>query len=81
MLAPALRSWLFVPGDSERKQAKALATAADALILDLEDSVDRAAAAWRRATRVARTAARARRRGNAAVGAGQLRRQRTRVAR
>lgn len=37
---PALRSWLFVPGDSERKQAKALATEADALILDLEDSVD-----------------------------------------
>lgn len=33
------RSWLFVPGDSERKQAKALATSADALILDLEDSV------------------------------------------
>lgn len=36
----ALRSLLFVPGDSERKQAKALTTAADALILDLEDSVD-----------------------------------------
>lgn len=35
-----MRSLLFVPGDSERKQAKALATAADALILDLEDSVD-----------------------------------------
>jgi len=34
-----LRSWLFVPGDSERKQDKALATEADALILDLEDSV------------------------------------------
>jgi citrate lyase subunit beta / citryl-CoA lyase len=34
------RSWLFVPGDSERKQAKALTSAADALILDLEDSVD-----------------------------------------
>jgi len=33
------RSWLFVPGDSERKQARALTTAADALILDLEDSV------------------------------------------
>src|SRR4029077_12288961 len=33
------RSWLFVPGDSERKQAKALSTAADALIFDLEDSV------------------------------------------
>jgi citrate lyase subunit beta/citryl-CoA lyase len=43
MSAPAaalpLRSWLFVPGDSERKQEKALATEADALILDLEDSV------------------------------------------
>ena len=38
--APALRSWLFVPGDSERKQAKALTTGADAVILDLEDSVD-----------------------------------------
>ena len=35
-----LRSWLFVPGDSERKQAKALTSTADALILDLEDSVD-----------------------------------------
>jgi citrate lyase subunit beta / citryl-CoA lyase len=33
------RSWLFVPGDSERKLARALATEADALILDLEDSV------------------------------------------
>jgi citrate lyase subunit beta / citryl-CoA lyase len=37
--APPLRSWLFVPGDSERKQEKALATPADAIILDLEDSV------------------------------------------
>ncbi len=35
-----MRSLLFVPGDSERKQVKALATAADALLLDLEDSVD-----------------------------------------
>ncbi|HXZ59530.1 MAG TPA: CoA ester lyase [Steroidobacteraceae bacterium] len=34
------RSWLFVPGDSERKQARALTSGADALILDLEDSVD-----------------------------------------
>jgi citrate lyase subunit beta / citryl-CoA lyase len=33
------RSWLFVPGDSERKQVKGLASPADALILDLEDSV------------------------------------------
>jgi citrate lyase subunit beta / citryl-CoA lyase len=39
-MSPRLRSLLFVPGDSERKQAKALASAADALILDLEDSVD-----------------------------------------
>jgi citrate lyase subunit beta / citryl-CoA lyase len=35
-----LRSLLFVPGDSARKQEKALTTDADALILDLEDSVD-----------------------------------------
>ncbi len=35
-----MRSFLFVPGDSERKQTKALSTAADVLILDLEDSVD-----------------------------------------
>ena len=34
-----LRSMLFVPGDSEKKLAKAFSTQADALILDLEDSV------------------------------------------
>jgi citrate lyase subunit beta/citryl-CoA lyase len=34
-----LRSWLFVPGDSEKKLAKAEGFPADALILDLEDSV------------------------------------------
>jgi citrate lyase subunit beta/citryl-CoA lyase len=34
-----LRSLLFVPGDSERKFAKARASGADVLILDLEDSV------------------------------------------
>ena len=33
------RSWLFVPADSERKLAKAAGARADALILDLEDSV------------------------------------------
>jgi citrate lyase subunit beta/citryl-CoA lyase len=33
------RSFLFVPGDSEKKLAKADASGADALILDLEDSV------------------------------------------
>jgi citrate lyase subunit beta / citryl-CoA lyase len=37
--AGTLRSWLFVPGDSVRKQEKALVSAADAVILDLEDSV------------------------------------------
>lgn len=44
-----MRSYLFVPGDSERKLAKAADTGADALILDLEDSV-----AWSRKA-VART--------------------------
>jgi citrate lyase subunit beta/citryl-CoA lyase len=34
-----LRSPLFAPGDSERKMQKAIASAADAVILDLEDSV------------------------------------------
>jgi citrate lyase subunit beta/citryl-CoA lyase len=34
-----MRSLLFVPGDSDRKLAKALDAGADALILDLEDSV------------------------------------------
>ena len=34
-----MRSWLFVPCDSERKVAKALASNADVVILDLEDSV------------------------------------------
>jgi citrate lyase subunit beta / citryl-CoA lyase len=33
------RSWLFVPGDDERKLARAPEAQADALILDLEDAV------------------------------------------
>jgi citrate lyase subunit beta / citryl-CoA lyase len=33
------RSWLFAPGDSERKMEKAVAGAADIVILDLEDAV------------------------------------------
>lgn len=37
MTAP--RSFLFVPGDSEKKLAKGLQSGADALVLDLEDSV------------------------------------------
>ncbi len=41
MLQPAmrLRTALFAPGDSARKAEKAIASAADAVILDLEDSV------------------------------------------
>src|SRR6476469_988342 len=41
------RSWLFVPADSDKKIGKALDSAADAIIFDLEDSVapDRKAAA------------------------------------
>lgn len=38
-----LRSMLFVPGDRPERMDKALATGADALILDLEDSVTPAA--------------------------------------
>ncbi len=34
-----LRSFLFVPGDSDKKLARAASVPADALILDLEDSV------------------------------------------
>ena len=34
-----IRSWMFVPGDSERKLEKGRENPADALILDLEDSV------------------------------------------
>lgn len=33
------RSWLFAPGDSERKMEKACAGAADIVLLDLEDAV------------------------------------------
>lgn len=34
-----LRSWLFVPGDSERKLHRCWSSGADALIVDLEDAV------------------------------------------
>ncbi len=36
---PRMRSWLFAPGDSEKKIGKAIASAADIALLDLEDSV------------------------------------------
>ena len=35
----AMRSWLFVPGDSEKKLAKVTDAGADAVIVDLEDAV------------------------------------------
>ena len=46
-MIPPPRSWLFVPADSDKKVAKAIASEADAIIFDLEDSVvpDRKAAA------------------------------------
>jgi citrate lyase subunit beta/citryl-CoA lyase len=34
-----MRSWLFAPGDSEKKLAKLSSTGADVVILDLEDAV------------------------------------------
>ncbi len=47
MTGEGIRSLLFVPGDREAVIAKALASAADAVIIDLEDAVapDRKAAA------------------------------------
>ena len=45
----ALRSLLFVPGDSDKKLGKAITAGADALILDLEDSVAPGAKAAARA--------------------------------
>lgn len=34
-----MRSWLFAPGDSDKKMSKAIASEADIALLDLEDSV------------------------------------------
>ncbi len=48
-----MRSLLFVPGDDEKKLAKALASGADALIVDLEDSVALSAKPAARATAAA----------------------------
>ena len=36
---PRMRSWLFAPGDSEKKMGKAEASPADIALFDLEDSV------------------------------------------
>jgi citrate lyase subunit beta/citryl-CoA lyase len=48
-----MRSLLFVPGDDAAKLAKALASDADALIVDLEDSVSEARKAMARAAAAA----------------------------
>jgi citrate lyase subunit beta/citryl-CoA lyase len=45
-----MRSLLFAPGDDARKLARALASGADALILDLEDGVAHARKDHARAT-------------------------------
>ena len=45
-----MRSFLFVPGDSEKKLDKAMSAGADALVLDLEDSVAASAKVAARAT-------------------------------
>jgi citrate lyase beta subunit len=59
MELPHLRSLLFAPGSDERKLAKALASAADAVVCDLEDAVSPAdkGAAREVVTRALRTAA------------------------
>ncbi|MFN3971430.1 MAG: HpcH/HpaI aldolase/citrate lyase family protein [Gemmobacter sp.] len=54
------RSWLFVPGDSARKLARADGSGADAIILDLEDSVAPEAKAAARARVLAHLSARPR---------------------
>jgi len=43
------RSWLFAPGDSERKMEKAAAGPADVVLLDLEDAVAEDVKPWARA--------------------------------
>jgi citrate lyase beta subunit len=59
MSAPtALRSWLFVPGDRPERFAKAAASGADVIIIDLEDAVAAAAKAAARAAVIAHLAAR-----------------------
>jgi citrate lyase subunit beta/citryl-CoA lyase len=53
-----LRSILFVPGDSEKKIARSLSCGADALVLDLEDSVSAPRKPQARELTAARLAAR-----------------------
>lgn len=62
MTTPALtlnmRSWLFAPGDSERKMEKAAASTADIVLFDLEDAVAEAEKPKARAAVAAYLAAR-----------------------
>src|ERR671920_367154 len=48
-----MRSLLFIPGDSPKKLDKGMGSGADALLLDLEDSISPANKAQARATTVA----------------------------
>ena len=48
-----MRSFLFIPGDSPRKLEKGMGSGADALLLDLEDSIAPESKAQARATTVA----------------------------
>ncbi len=52
-MSSAVRSLLFVPGDSPRKMEKGMTSGADALIVDLEDSVGADAKAGARLTAAA----------------------------
>ena len=52
-MTPAPRSYLFVPGDRPERYAKALASGADAVIVDLEDAVAAVAKDQARAALVA----------------------------
>ena len=44
---PRMRSWLFAPGDSEKKMGKAIASPADIALLDLEEMDEKALEAFR----------------------------------
>jgi citrate lyase subunit beta/citryl-CoA lyase len=48
-----MRSWLFIPGDSPKKLDKGVGSGADALLLDLEDSISPQRKAEARATTAA----------------------------
>ncbi len=80
-----VRSWLFVPGDSEKKLAKVAGAGADAVIIDLEDAVapdyKPVARAARAATGSPRTARSSSKAANTATGCGSIRSARPLVAR